>query len=70
MDTHVSIFLFSSPEAITILLNDLIPLFLMKSSKQNFSVFSSTNTNIDENLSELIFQLWINMDQFPFINFD
>ena len=42
----------------------------MKSSKQNFSVFSSTNTNIDENLSELIFQLWINMDQFPFINFD
>ena len=27
----------------------------MKSSRQNFSVFSSTNINIDENLPELIF---------------
>ena len=70
MDIHVSIFLFSSPEAITILLNDLIPLFLMKTSKQNCSVFSSTSINIDENLSELIFSLWINKDQFSFINFD
>ena len=52
---HDSIFLFSSPDLIIILLNLLTPDFSLKISKQNLSVLSSTKINIEEYLAEFNF---------------
>ena len=67
---HVSIFLFSSPDLITIFLKFFISDLLIKISRQYLSVFSSTSIKTLLKSLDLILFLAMNIDRLSLIYFD